>query len=52
MVCSSVCVCVCVCVCMAGGNGTAVPVLREKKWHHWDSNLHVRYGIASLSGLS
>ena len=39
----------------AGGNGTAgtamaVPVLREKKWRRLDSNLRVRYRMASPSG--
>ena len=38
----------------AGGKGTAgtamaVPVLREKKWRRLDSNLRVRYRVASPS---
>ena len=42
-------------LCRAGGNGTAgtamaVPVLREKKWRCLDSNLRVRYRMASPSG--
>ena len=42
-------------LCRAGGNGTAgtamaVPVLREKKWRRLDSNLRVRYRMASPSG--
>ena len=40
----------------AGGKGTAgtamaVPVLREKKWRRLDSNLRVRYRVASPSSL-
>ena len=40
----------------AGGNGTAgtamaVPVFEGEKWRHLDSNLRVRYRMASLSGL-
>ena len=33
-----------------GGNGTAVPVFEGEKWRRLDSNLHVRYRIASPSG--
>ena len=41
----------------ASGKGTAgtamaVPVFDEERWRRLVSNLHVRYGIASPSGLS
>ena len=47
---------ICIYVCRAGGKGMAgtamaVPVLREKKWRRLDSNLRVRYRVASPSSL-
>ena len=39
------------CILRAGGNGMPYQFLREKKWRCLDSNLCMRYRMASLSGL-